>query len=111
MTAETERSIHVATLLRLQVAHNALEIAAPALRDAVLDLPAIAKRLAALGETAMADDIADMRAKLDAVLPLIRAALDVARGARADVPPELRGSLMPDMAAVTRFLEIPAGRV
>jgi hypothetical protein len=110
MTDETERSIHTASLLRLQVAHNALEAAATVLRDTVLDLPAIAKRLTAFGETAMAEDVTEMRAKLDTILPLIRAALDIARGARTDVPPALRGSLAPDTAMITRFLEIPAGR-
>jgi hypothetical protein len=101
--------IHAATVIRLQVAHNAIEASTPALSDAILDLPDIAKRLAACGEEGAAEDVHDMHKKLAAALPLLRAALDIARGARTDVPPELRGSLAPDTAMLTRFLEVPAG--
>jgi len=107
---DMERDIHVATLMRLQVVHNALERVSGSIGNAVLDLPAVARRLTALGETGMAGDITEMRDTLNAVRPLISAALDIARGARSEVPPELRGSLIPDPRAVARYLEIPAGR-
>jgi hypothetical protein len=106
----TERDIHAATFIRLQTASNAIEASCPALSDVVLDLPDIAKRLAALGESGAAEDVNDMQTKLAEVLPLLRAALDIARGARTDVPPRLRSSLVPDAAMITRFLEIPAGQ-
>jgi hypothetical protein len=105
----TERDIHTATVIRLQVAHNAIEASTPALSYAILDLSDIAKRLAACGEDAAAEDVHDMQTKLAAVLPLLRAALDIARGARTDIPPELRASLAPDASMLTRFLELPAG--
>jgi hypothetical protein len=102
------QSIHAATVIRLQVAHNAIEAAVPAIRDAVLDLPAIAGTLLAAGETGMAESVTEVREKLDEILPLLRAALDIARGVRTDVPVALRGSLAPDVAMLTRFLEVPA---
>jgi hypothetical protein len=108
MHPATPQDIHAATVIRLQVAHNALNDAIPAVRDAVSDLPAIVKRLTALGEAGAAQHVSETLEKLDEVLPLLHAALDIARGARTDVPRALRGSLAPDPAMLTRFLEIPA---
>lgn len=106
----TERDIHTATVIRLQVAHNALEVVTPVLSDTAMDLPAIARHLEQHNAEGMAADLRDMQTKLNEALALARAALDIARGARTDVPPQLRGSLAPDPAMIARFLEIPAGQ-
>jgi len=102
--------VHTATLIRLQVVHNALQQVAFVVSDATANLREYEKRLAALGNTDAAAGLTEIRAELATVLALARAAMDIARGARTDVPPELRGKWAHESEMLTRFLEVPAGQ-
>lgn len=93
--AHPPEHIHVATLIRLNVATTALELAASDLSALIADMPR--------GD-------AGRREGYTTTLALVRAALDIARGARSDVPPSLRDrstlGIMHDTAAIERFLTL-----
>lgn len=93
MTIEPEY-VHVATVIRLNVTTTALELAVHDMAELIADMPRGDERRDGYRET----------------LTLIHAALDVARGARVDVPKALRErstlGIMHDTAAIDRFLKI-----
>ncbi len=86
--------VHVAALIRLNVTTTALELAAHDMRELVGELPRGSAKREGYRET----------------LALIEAAIDIARGARLDVPAPLRerstDGIMHDTAAIERFLKI-----
>lgn len=86
--------VHVATVIRLNVTTTALELAAHDMGQLVRELAPTDKYAEGYRNT----------------LTLIQAALDVARGARIDVPAPLRErstlGIMHDTGAIERFLKI-----
>lgn len=88
---------HVATLIRLNVTTTALELAAHDMRQLVREMTVRGAR-----EETLRDGYRE-------TLTLIEAAIDIARGARIDVPAPLRerstDGIMHDTAAIERFLK------
>jgi hypothetical protein len=84
-------TLHAAAVIRLNVTTTALELAAYSLRDLIADAPE--------------DESLDAHRD---TLAMIRAAIEIARGHRSDVPAPLRErstlDVMYDTAAIRRFL-------